>query len=96
MISLQLRQEQLTYIQLEEHTGLCLQIKFFYSYGCPSPINLITQVNRGSCSEYQIQKDDKYCAAYCLFVLYLTQIIGFKNAVLTLFYQNIQKINEEK
>ena len=28
--------------------------------------------------------------AYCLYVLYLTQIIGFKNAVLNLYYQTFK------
>ena len=44
-------------------------------------------INIGQYSEYQIQKNDSYCAAYCLYVLYLTQSIGFKNAVLSLYYQ---------
>ena len=55
---------------------------YFDSYGCPPPLNITKQINNGIYSEYQIQKDDSYCAAYCLYVLYLTQIIGFKNAVL--------------
>ena len=40
----------------------------------------------GIYSEYQIQKVDSYCAAYCLYILYLSQVIGFKNAVLNLYY----------
>ena len=40
------------------------------------------QTKNGFYSEYQIQKND----SYCLYVLYLTQILGFKNAVLKLFY----------
>ena len=58
---------------------------YFDSYGCPPPNNILNHINRGSYwraaglySEYQIQKDDSYCAAYCLYVLYLTQIIGLK------------------
>ena len=62
---------------------------YFDSYGCPPPLNITKQINNGIYSEYQIQKDDSYCAAYCLYVLYLTQIIGFKNAVLNLYYQNL-------
>ena len=61
---------------------------YFDSYGCPPPLNITKQINNGIYSEYQIQKDDSYCAAYYLYVLYLTQIIGFKNAVLNLYYQN--------
>ena len=60
---------------------------FSDSYGCPPPINLIKQINGGIYSEYQIQKDDSYCAAYCFYVLYLTNIIRFKNAELNLYYQ---------
>ena len=62
---------------------------YFDSYGCPPPLNITKQINNGIYSEYQIQKEDSYCAAYCLYVLYLTQIIGFKNAVLNLYYQNL-------
>ena len=48
----------------------------FDSYGYPPP--KLNQINKGTYSEYHIQKNDSYCAAYCLYVLYLTQIIGFK------------------
>ena len=51
------------------------------------PTNIENQVEKGMYSEYQIQKIGSFCAAYCLYVLYLTQIIGFKNAVLYLYYQ---------
>ena len=66
---------------------------YFDSYGCPPPTNiqrfLILNHNNGIYSEYQIQKNDSYCAAYCLYVLYLAKIISFKNAVLNLYYQNL-------
>ena len=62
---------------------------YFDSYGCPQPLNITKQINNGIYSEYQIQKDDSYCAAYCLYVLYLTNLIGFKNAVLNLYYQTL-------
>ena len=65
---------------------------YFDSYGCPPPVNIINQIGEGLYSEYQIQKDDSYCAAYCLYVLYLTQIIGFKNAVLNLYYQTFKPL----
>ena len=58
---------------------------YFDSYGCPPPTNIHNHIKKGIYSEYQIQKNDSYCAAYCLYVLYLTQIIGFKNAVLNLY-----------
>ena len=47
------------------------------------------QIKKGLFSEYQIQKNDSFCAAYCLYVLYLTQTLGFKNAVLNLYHQNL-------
>ena len=63
---------------------------YFDSYGCPPPLSITKQNNNGIYSENQIQKDDSYCAAYCLYVLYLTKIIGFKNAVLNLYYQTFK------
>ena len=65
---------------------------YFDSYGCPPPLNILSFIESGFYSEYQIQKNDSYCAAYCLYVLYLTQIIGFKNAVLILYYQTFKPI----
>ena len=62
---------------------------YFDSYGCPPPLNITKQINNGIYSEYQIQTNDSYCAAYCLYVLYLTKVKGFKNAVLNLYYQNL-------
>ena len=55
-------------------------VKEFYcdSYGCPPPTNILNHIKKGIYSEYQIQellqKNDSYCAAYCLYVLYLTQV----------------------
>ena len=65
----------------------------FDSYGCPPPTNILNHIKKGIYSEYQIPKNDSYCAAYCLYVLYLTQIIGFKNAVLNLYYQTFKPNN---
>ena len=62
---------------------------YFDSYGCPPPTNILNHIKKGIYSEYQIQTNDSYCAAYCLYVLYLTKVIGFKNAVLNLYYQNL-------
>ena len=59
----------------------------FGSYGCPPSVNITKQSNGGFYSEYQILKNDSYSAAFCLYVLYLAIIIGFKNAVLNLYYQ---------
>ena len=62
---------------------------YFDSYGCPPPLNIMSFIKNGIYSEYQIQTNDSYCAAYCLYTLYLTNKIGFKNAVLNLYYQNL-------
>ena len=66
---------------------------YFDSYGCVPPKKLskfITKQN-GCClySEYQIQKNDSFCASYCLYIIYLTKVLGidFKAAVLNLYYQ---------
>ena len=66
---------------------------YFDSYGCPPPTNILNHIVKGIYSKYQIQTDDSYCAAFCLCVLYLTKIIGFKNAVLNLYYQTF-KLNK--
>ena len=60
---------------------------YFDSYACPPPTNKLNHIKKSIYSEYQIQKNDSYCAAYCLYIFNLTQIIGFKNAVLNLYYQ---------
>ena len=50
---------------------------YFDSYGCPPSLNMMSFLNNGFHSEYQIQellqKNDSFCAAYCLYVLYLTK-----------------------
>ena len=69
------------------HWVMFINKYYFDSNGCPPPINILNYLNIGLYSEYQIQKNDSYRAAYCLYVLYLTQIIGFKNAVLNLYNQ---------
>ena len=66
---------------------------YFDSYGCVPPKKLSKFIiNRnGYClySEYQIQKEDSFCASYCLYIIYLTKVLGidFKSAVLNLYYQ---------
>ena len=66
---------------------------YFDSYGVVSPKKLSKFIikRNGYClySEYQIQKDDSFCASYCLYIIYLTKVIGidFKSAVLNLYYQ---------
>ena len=66
---------------------------YFDSYGCvpPKKLSKFIKKRNGFClySEYQIQKDDSYCASYCLYIIYLTKVLGidFKSAVLKLYYQ---------
>ena len=66
---------------------------YFDSYGCVCPKKLSKFIikQNGYClySEYQIQKNDSYCASYCLYLIYLTKVLGidFKSAVLNLYYQ---------
>ena len=68
---------------------------YFDSYGCSPPKKLskfIIKRNRYCLySEYQIQKNDSFCASYCLYIIYLTKVLGidFKIAVLNLYYQMI-------
>ena len=68
--------------------------KYFDSYGCSLPKKLSKFIikRNGYClySEYKIQgltnKQDSFCASYCLYIIYLTKIVGidFKSAVLKL------------
>ena len=66
---------------------------YFDSYGCSPPKKLSKFIiNRnGYClySDYQIQKNDSFCASYCLYIISLTKVLGidFKSAVLNLYYQ---------
>ena len=66
---------------------------YFDSYGCPPPKKLLNYLKNKhkKCiySEYQKQKNDSFCASYCLYIIYLTKVIGidFKSAVLNLYYQ---------
>ena len=68
---------------------------YFDSYGITPPRKLSKFIikRNGFClfSEYQIQKDDSYCASYCLYIIYLTKVLGidFKSAVLNLYYQRL-------
>ena len=66
---------------------------YFDSYGCVCPKKLSKFIikRNGYCfySESQIQKNDSFCARYCLYIIYLTKNVGidFKSAVLNLYYQ---------
>ena len=79
------------------HWVYCINENFFDSYGCVCPKKLskflIKGNGHGLYSEYKIQgptnKKDSHCASYCLYIIYLTKVIGidFKSAVLKLYYQ---------
>ena len=66
---------------------------YFDSYGiiCSKKLSKFIIKGNGYCiySEYQIQKNDSFCASYCLYIIYLTKVleIDFKSAVLNLYYQ---------
>ena len=66
---------------------------YFDSYGvvCPKKLSKFIIKRNKYClySQYQIQKNDSFCASYCLYIIYLTKILGFdfKSAVLNLYYQ---------
>ena len=67
--------------------------KYFDSYGvvCPKKLSKFIIKRNGYClySEHQIQKNDSFCAIYCLYIIYLSKVLGidFKSAVLNLYYQ---------
>ena len=77
------------------HWVLYINENYFDSYGCAPPKKLSKFIikRNGYClySEYQIQKNDSFCASYCLYIIYLTKVLGidFKNSVLKLYYQMI-------
>ena len=68
---------------------------YFDSYGCvcPKKFSKFNIKRNGYClySEYQIQKNDSFCATYCLYIIYLTKVLktDFKSALLKLNYQTI-------
>ena len=81
------------------HWVVYINENYYDSYGCVPPKKLSKFIIKryGHClySEYKIQgqtnKRDSYCASYCLYIIYLTKVLGidFKSAVLNLYYQII-------
>ena len=75
------------------HWASYINESYFDLYGCVCPKKLSKFIIKriGYClySEYQIQKNDSFCASYCLYIIYLTKKLGidFKSAVLNLYYQ---------
>ena len=78
---------------LGTHWVVYIDENYFDSYGCVPPKKLSKFIikRKGICfsSEYQTQKNDSFCASYCLYILYLTEVLGIdlKSAVLNLYYQ---------
>ena len=68
---------------------------YFDSYGCapPQTLSKFNIKRNGLClfSEYKTQSLDSYCASYCLYKTYFTNLIGldFKCAVLNIYYQTV-------
>ena len=66
---------------------------YFDKYGCvcPTKVSEFNKKRIGYCFyfEDQTQKNDKFCAKFCLYILYLTKVLGmdFKSAVFYLFYR---------
>ena len=67
----------------------------FDSYGCVCPKKLSELIIKryGYClySEYQIQQNDSFYASYCLYIIYLTKVLGmdFLSPNKNLYYQMI-------
>ena len=65
-----------------------------YDAVCPKKLSKFVIKRNRHClySEYQIQINDSFCASYCLFILYLTKVLGldFKSAALNLYCQMIK------
>ena len=77
------------------HWACYINKNYFDSYGCvcPKKLSKIIIKRNGYClySEYKIKKNDSFCASYCLYIIYLTKVLGidFKSAILNLYYQMI-------
>ena len=75
------------------HWVLYIDESYFDSYGTtpPEKLSKFFIKRNGYClkSEYQIQRNDSFCASYCLYIIYSTKVLGidFKTAVLNLYYQ---------
>ena len=75
------------------HWVLFINENYFDSYRCSPPKKLSKFIikRNGHClfSEYHFQKTDSFCASYCLYVIYSTNVLWmkFKSAVLNLYYQ---------
>ena len=79
------------------HWACFLNENYFDGYGCVCPKKIfkffIKRNGYFSYSEYQIPKNNSFIASFCLYIIYLTKVVGmvFKSAVLSLCYQIIAK-----
>ena len=75
------------------HCVCYINENYFDSYGCVCPKKLSKFIikRNGYClySEYQVQKNDSFCASYCLYIIYLRNVLGidFRSGVLNLYHQ---------
>ena len=83
------------------HWVLYINRFYFDSYGILPPLSIQKYIKSKYktliYSEYKIQNNnnkvqDSLCAAYCLYIIYLCEIIGlpFQNAVLKLYYSVLE------
>ena len=60
------------------HLVCYINENYFDSYGCVCPKKLskffIKRKDYCLYSEYQIQKNDSFCASYCFYIIYLTKV----------------------
>ena len=65
---------------------------------CPKKLSKFIIKRNGYClySEYQLQKIDSFCARYCLYIIYLTKIVGidFKSSVLNCIIKEFPNIKK--
>ena len=62
---------------------------YFDYYGCPPPTNILNHIKKVSIQNMKFRKMI-VIAQRIVYVLYLTQSIGFKNAVSILYYQTFK------
>ena len=77
------------------HWVCYLNENYFDSYGCVPPKKLSKFFHKTKWVMFIFRisdsKNDSFCASYCLYIIYVTKVLGiaFKSAVLNLYYQRI-------
>ena len=81
-----------TIINLDDEKGTHWTLLIDGFYFDPFGVSPPSEVKCDLYSTYQIQKvNESYCAAYCLYVVYLVESgLRFKQAVLNLYFQRIK------